>query len=65
MGQIDSLLSNRPQESLPSNTETNLKAQVNAIILKSGKQLEQKQKEFTEKSIKKKLERKKITARER
>ncbi|XP_052290908.1 uncharacterized protein LOC107175740 [Citrus sinensis] len=45
MGQIANLLSSIPQGSLPSNTETNPKEQVNAIILQSGKQLEDLPKE--------------------
>ncbi|KAH9745008.1 hypothetical protein KPL70_003905 [Citrus sinensis] len=42
---IANLLSSIPQGSLPSNTETNPKEQVNAIILQSGKQLEDLPKE--------------------
>ncbi|KAH9686774.1 hypothetical protein KPL70_014506 [Citrus sinensis] len=45
MGQIANLLSSKRQGSLPSNTETNPKEQVNAIILRSGKQLEDLPKE--------------------
>jgi len=37
------MLSNRPQEALSSNTQTNPKKQVKSITLRSGKQLEQKQ----------------------
>ena len=48
MGQIASLLSARTQESLPSNTDKILKEQVHAITLRSGKQLEQVQKESSE-----------------
>ena len=33
MGQIENLLSSRPQGSLPSNIETNPKEQMNAIML--------------------------------
>ena len=39
MSQIFSLLSNRPQGSLPSNTEVNSKEYVKAIMLRSGKVL--------------------------
>ena len=45
MGQIANLLSSRQHGSLPSNTETNPKEQVNLIILRSGKQLDEPQKE--------------------
>ena len=48
MGQIANLLSSRPQGSLPSNTETNPKEQMNAIMLRSGKQLEDPPKEVKE-----------------
>ena len=41
MSQIFSLLSNRPQGSLPSNTEVNLKERVKAITLRSEKVLTQ------------------------
>ena len=43
MGQQATALANRPQGSLPSNTEKNPKEQTNIIGLQSGKQLEQKQ----------------------
>ena len=43
MDQIANMLSNRPQEALSSNTQTNPKKQVKSITLRSGKQLEQKQ----------------------
>ena len=39
MSQISSLLSNRPQGSLPSNTELNPKEHVKAIMLRSEKVL--------------------------
>src|SRR3954466_1467467 len=37
MGQIHNLLSNRPQEAFPSDTEKNSREQANAITLRSGK----------------------------
>lgn len=40
IGQLASMISERPQGSLPSNTETNPKKQVQAITLRSGKELE-------------------------
>ena len=43
MSQISSLLSNRPQGLLPSNTEVNPKEHVKAITLKSEKVLAQDQ----------------------
>ena len=43
MSQIFSLLSNRPQGSLPSNTEVNPKEHIKAITLRSEKVLEQDQ----------------------
>jgi len=43
MSQIFSLLSNRPQGLLPSNTEVNPKEHVKAITLRSGKALAQDQ----------------------
>jgi len=46
MGQIASLLSNRPRGLLPSNTEKNPKEQANAITA-SRKQLEQTQRDTT------------------
>ncbi|XP_027368323.1 uncharacterized protein LOC113874285 [Abrus precatorius] len=39
LGQISRLLSERPQGSLPSNTETNPKEQVKAVTLRSGRTL--------------------------
>ncbi|XP_024038257.1 uncharacterized protein LOC112097305 [Citrus clementina] len=45
VGQIANLLSSRQYGSLPSNTETNSKEQVNVIILRSGKQLDELRKE--------------------
>ncbi|XP_024042758.1 uncharacterized protein LOC112099575 [Citrus clementina] len=45
VGQIANLLSSRQQGSLPRNTETNPREQVNAIVLWSGKQLDEPQKE--------------------
>ncbi|KAL9416753.1 hypothetical protein AB3S75_039861 [Citrus x aurantiifolia] len=45
VGQIANLLSSRQHGSLPSNTKTNPKEQVNAIILRSGKQLDEPRKE--------------------
>ena len=43
MSQISSLLSNRPQGSLPSNTEVNPKEHIKAITLRNGKILAQDQ----------------------
>lgn len=40
LGQIHSILSTRPQRVFPSDTDKNQKEQVNAITMKSGKQLE-------------------------
>ena len=48
MGQIANLLSSRPQGSLPSNTETYPKEQMNAITLRNGRQLEDPPKEVKE-----------------
>ena len=48
MHQIASLFSARTQELLPSNTDKMSKEQVHAITLRSGKQLEQVQKESYE-----------------
>ena len=48
VGQIASLLSARAQGSLPSNIDKIPKEQVHAISLRSGKQLEQVQKESSE-----------------
>jgi len=45
VGQISNLLSARTQGSLPSNTDKIPKEQVHVIILRSGKQLKQVQKE--------------------
>ncbi|XP_062073591.1 uncharacterized protein LOC133777854 [Humulus lupulus] len=39
--QLANMLNNRPQGNLPSNTEVNPKEQVQAITLRSGKQIEQ------------------------
>ncbi|XP_027338257.1 uncharacterized protein LOC113852214 [Abrus precatorius] len=50
LGQISRLLSERPQESLPSNTETNPKEQVKAVTLRSGKILQENGKQDAEKS---------------
>ncbi|KAJ4724584.1 DNA-directed DNA polymerase [Melia azedarach] len=43
VGQLTSMMTERQQGSLPSNTETNPKEQVKAITLRSGKQLEEPQ----------------------
>ena len=40
IGQMAKIISERPQGSLPSNTEINPREQVNAIILRSGTKLE-------------------------
>ena len=45
VGQIANLLSSKQQGSLPSNTEMNPREQVNAIVLGSGKQLDEPRKE--------------------
>ncbi|XP_027351012.1 uncharacterized protein LOC113862053 [Abrus precatorius] len=49
LGQISRLLSKRPQGSLPGNTETNPREQVNAVTLRSGRTLQEKGKQETEK----------------
>ncbi|XP_027337191.1 uncharacterized protein LOC113850866 [Abrus precatorius] len=49
LGQISRLLLERPQGSLPSNTETNPREQVNAITLRSGRTLQEKGKQETKK----------------
>ena len=46
IGQIANLLSNRPQENLPSNTKTNPKEHVKATTLRSDKLLKQKTSQF-------------------
>ncbi|XP_027342241.1 uncharacterized protein LOC113855018 [Abrus precatorius] len=50
LGQIFRLLSERPQGSLPSNTETNPKEQVKAVTLRSDKTLQEKGKQEVEKA---------------
>ena len=47
MGQMAASLGNRPQESLPNNTEKNLKEQAITITLRSGKQVKQLQSQNT------------------
>ncbi|KAI3461414.1 hypothetical protein Pfo_018077 [Paulownia fortunei] len=47
IGQISSMLSARPQGSLPSNTEINLKENVYAITLRSGKELSELERKVT------------------
>src|SRR5436190_8324865 len=49
IGQIHNILSNRTQGTFPSDTEKNPKEQVNAVTLRSGKQLEEPQPKPTEK----------------
>ncbi|XP_027362526.1 uncharacterized protein LOC113870125 [Abrus precatorius] len=49
LGQISRLLSERPQGSLPGNTETNPREQVNAVTLRSGRTLQEKGKQESEK----------------
>src|SRR2546430_13886129 len=49
MGQIHGMLSQRQPGQFPSDTERNPKEQVNAILLRSGKQLEEKLPEVEEK----------------
>jgi len=56
IGQVANLLSSRPQGSLPSNTNTNPKQQVNAIILRSEKQVERPQEIFKEVVVHKEAE---------
>ena len=48
LGQISKQLSERPQGSLPSNTVTNPREQVNAITLRSGKELVEPEKPIKE-----------------
>ena len=45
MGQLANNLSRRPQGGLPSNTEKNPKEEVNAVTLRSGKELEEEENE--------------------
>ena len=45
MGQLASNLFRRPQGGLPSNTEKNPREEVNAVTLRSGKELEEVEKE--------------------
>src|SRR5438270_5067807 len=49
IGQIHNILSNRTQGSFPSDTEKNPKEQVNAVTLRSGKQLQEPQPKVAEK----------------
>src|SRR3954468_19087124 len=49
IGQIHNILSNRTQGTFPSDTEKNPKEQVNAVTLRSGKQLQEPQPKPTEK----------------
>src|SRR3954464_6294767 len=49
IGQIHNILSNRTQGTFPSDTEKNPKEQVNAVTLRSGKQLQEPQPKVTEK----------------
>ncbi|XP_027348020.1 uncharacterized protein LOC113859445 [Abrus precatorius] len=51
LGQISRLLSERPQGSLPDNTETNPKEQVKVVTLRSGKTLQEKGKQEVEKLV--------------
>ena len=46
MGKLANNLSRRPQGGLPSNTEKNLREEVNAVTLKSGKELDEEEKEL-------------------
>ena len=41
VGQLASNLFRRPQSGLPSNTEKNLREEVNAVTLRSGKELDE------------------------
>ena len=45
VGLLASNLSRRPQGALPSNTEKNPREEVNAVTLRSGKELEEVEKE--------------------
>ena len=45
VGQLANNLSRRPQGGLPSNTEKNLRKKVNAVTLRSGKELDEVKKE--------------------
>ena len=45
VGQLANNLSRRPQGGLPSNTEKNSREEVNAVILRSGKELDEIEKE--------------------
>ena len=45
VGQLANNLSRRPQGGLPSNTEKNPREEVNAVILRNGKELEEVEKE--------------------
>ena len=49
IGQIHNILSNRTQGTFPSDTEKNPKEQVNAVTLRSGKQLQEPQPKVAEK----------------
>ena len=56
MGQISNLLNARPQGTLPSNTETNLREHVKAIILQSSKELKDPIKRTNEEGETRKIE---------
>ena len=45
VGQLANNLSRRPQGGLPSNTEKNSREKVNAVTLRSGKELDEVEKE--------------------
>src|SRR3954467_3684079 len=49
IGQLHNILANRSQGTLPSDTEKNPKEQVNAVTLRSGKQLQEQQPKKAEK----------------
>src|SRR4051812_21374462 len=64
IGQLHNILANRVQGTLPSDTEKNPKEQVNAVTLRSGKQLQEpqpKEAEREEKKVMWKKQRKKMS----
>src|SRR3954469_19937024 len=56
MGQIHGMLSQRQTGQFPSDTERNPKEQVNAILLRSGKQVEEKLPDVVENEKEKKAD---------
>src|SRR4051812_31520999 len=49
IGQLHNILANRTQGTLPSDTEKNPKEQINAVTLRSGRQLQEPQPKKAEK----------------